>query len=108
MFAAWTYFVSQPSIVLSCKEGKVLGFSNQAMPGTFFVEPDSCNGFIEVRDQNGTLICKNYDFSKLSQEETKVACQELKNEKNKLLEIKFETYSSLYGNFTGKTEITYE
>ena len=108
LISIWMYLISKPTIVLSCKDKIFLGFSNSQLPMTMVPEPNACNGYIEVKDQEGNLICSNSDYSKVDQERTKVLCPELRKNKGKLLTLKFETYSDLYGNGTGETTITYE
>ena len=70
--------------------------------------PNAYNGLIEVKDQEGTLICSNSDYSKVNQKKTKILCSNLRKNKRKQLTLKFETHSDLYGNGTGEVIIIYK
>src|SRR3989344_8600889 len=78
LLAVWMYLNSKPTIVLSCKDKTFLGFSNSQLPMTMVPEPNACNGYVEVKDQDGNIICENSDYSKVDQERTKVLCSELR------------------------------
>ncbi len=107
LLIGYMYFVSNPTIVLSCKEKRFVGFSNSMMPMKAYPEPNACNGFVEVKDDSGKIICSNSDYSKTDQERIKVPCLGLKGKKGEKFHIKFETYSELYGNSSGQADAVY-
>ncbi len=108
LMVIWMYLVSQPTVVLSCKNKQFIGFSNSQMPIEVYPEPNACNGFVEVRTLESDLICEESSYTRTDQEKIKVPCIGLKGKKGETIRIKFETYSDLYGNSTGEITTIYK
>jgi hypothetical protein len=100
----YSFFIKKPAVVVSCEEGKILGFGTTSMPLMCMACIPDCEAEINVFDKDENIVCSN-----IYREDNKVRvpCEELKNHKNTELKIIYKINSS-YGYFEGEEVLMYE
>ena len=107
MIFVYSYFIVRPTVEISCKEGKVIGFSKEGFPMAEVVPlPVGCSGRIIVKDYIGNVICNVTDKSD-NPERISIDCGDLKKHKKENVTIDFVTNSSDYGYKQGQEELLY-
>ncbi len=103
----YSFLFNIPGVVVSCKDGRVLGFGHYSMPPmTMVAPPTGCAAEMIVKSSSGQIICNSTDKTE-STERILVLCKGLKEYKGKSISIQFMTNSTEFGLKAGNEDKVY-
>jgi len=107
VFVLYSFLFNVPGVVISCREGRVIGFGHYSMPPMTMIPPPlGCAAEIIVKDSDGQIICNSTDKTE-STDKILVLCKGLKSYKGKSVSIHFSSNSTEFGLKSGKEDKVY-